>query len=125
MVQVSKGIQLNETKQKNKVFYNFVIPEDLWYMAAYYYNRYGLNNKYDTHELCNMPLDDIKCFCIDGIKWLEEVELPYVDVLDSAGYSPDKWVTLYYMIIWHWHIYRIIPIREQIKRNCMTAVRMS
>lgn len=28
--------------ENKKVFYNFVIPEDLWNMVAYYYNRYGL-----------------------------------------------------------------------------------
>ena len=63
-----------------KVFYNFVIPEDLWNMVAYYYNRYGLRNKYDIHELCNMSL-------------------PNVDVLDPEGYSPETWVTLYYMAL--------------------------
>ena len=85
--------------ENKKVFYNFVIPEDLWNMVAYYYNRYGFRNKYDIHELCNMSLKDMKQFCDNGIKWLENTELPNVDVLDPEGYSPTEWVTLYYMAL--------------------------
>ena len=85
--------------ENKKVFYNFVISEDLWNMVVYYYNRYGLRNKYDIHELCNMSLKDMKQLSNDGIKWLENTELPNVDVLDPEGYSPETWVTLYYMAL--------------------------
>ena len=97
---------------KEKVFYNFVINKDLWY-AIGYYNRYGLNNKYDN-TIVELSLDEIKQLADDTIYWIENHDLMYVDIVGPDDSAPQQWITLFYMILTYKYDYDNCPIAKKI-----------
>lgn len=100
---------------KNKVFYNFVINEDLWY-AIGYYNRYGLHNKYDN-TIVDISLEEVKKLADDTIKWIES-QIKNVYVIDPEEGAPEEWVTLYYMTLsYMYDYYDECPIKKKLSES--------
>lgn len=112
---------------KNKVFYNCVINEDLFY-TIYDYLWYG-NREYwqkrikFTDRFNDLSLDEWKSLANDTITWLEENQLPKVYELRKDDNSPssNSWGTLYYQTLAYINRNNIrICIRENSLENIIS-----
>jgi len=91
--------------EKNKVFYNAVINEDLFF-AIYDYIRFNPDCARQYHifsisDLDKLSLEDWKDLAGDTIYWLEHIQFPNIYVLKDDDNSPgiDTWGTLYYQTL--------------------------
>lgn len=79
---------------KNLVFTNYVLNSDLLQLILWYKH----DNRIDC-EFDDMSLDDAKKIAADAIDWVENTQLPEVDVIERFGSSPSEWYALYYMML--------------------------
>lgn len=87
---------------KNKIFYNFVINEHLWFTILEYLKNCKHVYDYDDSKLKSVgdsTLDEIKEYANKAIIYLEEEEFPDIYKLDKDDGAPVEWYVLYYMTL--------------------------
>lgn len=100
-------------KEKELVFYNFVINRDLW-CAIKYYDRFCRYNTKNI-DLPNVTLKQIKKIANKTITYLKEKEYPNIYCINRYDNAPNEWLTLYYMTLTYMYdYYDICPIKKKL-----------
>ena len=84
---------------KNKVFYNVVINEHLWYAICDYFKYCLHSNSKEFKNIDDITLEDAHQYVQKTLTWLKEIEYPYIYTLNVYDDTPHEWFTLYYMVL--------------------------